>query len=194
MRTLANLAILTENVTHCFGPSSVCRAYLTLSPQQYSHSLAFKAGSRNVRFAVPIDVSGGEVVGAGAGAERRTRRGREAAGCAFHELRDNLPHVMELMEKKIQQVVNDLHAIIARMLPFEQKYGLLSADFYALYQSGQLDTGENLRDVTLWAGANEMKLKLEEAARRLSQQRLAQLRANSPGAEIRLAPDQQAAA
>jgi len=98
------------------------------------------------------------------------------------------------MEKKIQQIVNDLHAIIARMLPFEQKYGLLSADFYTLYQSGQLDTGENLRDVTLWAGAYEMKLKLEEAARRLSQQRLAQLRADSPGAEVRLAPDQQAVA
>ncbi|MGH9842122.1 MAG: hypothetical protein ACREEM_25490 [Blastocatellia bacterium] len=122
---------------------------------------------------------------------RPLRRAR-LIGCAFHELRDNLPQVMELTEKKIQQEVNDLHAIIARMLPFEQKYGLLSADFYTLYQSGQLDTGENLRDVTLWAGAYEMKLKLEEVARRLSQQRLAQLRADSLGAEVRLAPDQQA--
>ncbi len=101
---------------------------------------------------------------------------------------------MELMEKKIQQVVNDLHAIIARVLPFEQRYGRLSADFHTLYQSGQLGTGENLRDVTLWAGAYEMELKLEEAARRLSQQRLAQLRADSSGSEIRLEPDQQAAA
>jgi len=101
---------------------------------------------------------------------------------------------MEIMEKKIQQVIDDLYAIIARMLPFEQKYGLLSSDFYALYQSGQLDTGENLRDVTLWAGAYEIKLKLEETARRLSQQRLAQLRAESIGGEVRLAPDEQAAA
>jgi hypothetical protein len=98
------------------------------------------------------------------------------------------------MGQKIQQVMDDLYAVIARMAPFEQKYGLLSADFYTLYQSGQLDTGENLRDVTLWAGAYEMKLKLEESARRLSLQRLAQLRAKSLGGEVRLAPDEQAAA
>jgi hypothetical protein len=101
---------------------------------------------------------------------------------------------MELIDRKIQQVMNDLYAITARMLPFEQKYGLLTSDFYALYQSGQLDTGENLRDVTLWAGAYEMKLKLEEAARRLSQQRLAHLRATALAGEIRLVPDESAAA
>ncbi len=70
IRTLANLGILTEDVTHRFGLSSVCCSYLTLSPQQHRHSLAFKAGSRHIELAVPIDVSSGEVVGAGAGAER----------------------------------------------------------------------------------------------------------------------------
>jgi len=97
------------------------------------------------------------------------------------------------MEKNIQQVMDDLYAITARMQAFEQKYGLLSSDFYDLYQAGQLDTGENLRDVTLWAGAHEMKLKLEETAQRLSQQRLERLRAESPGGEVRLVPDESAA-
>jgi hypothetical protein len=67
--------------------------------------------------------------------------------------------------KNIQQLLDDLNAITARLRAFEQKYRLLSSDFYALYQTGQLDTGENLRDVTLWAGAYEMTLKLEEAVR-----------------------------
>lgn len=100
---------------------------------------------------------------------------------------------MELTEKKIQQVMDDLQLITARLQVFEQKYGLLSADFYALYQSGQLDTGENLRDMTLWAGAYQIKLRLEETARQLSQQRIAQLRATSPGGEVRLVPHEQAA-
>ncbi len=101
---------------------------------------------------------------------------------------------MELIEKQMQSVVDDVHALTVRTLGFEQKYGLLSADFYALYQAGQLDTGENLRDMTLWAGAYESKLKLEETARRLSQQRLAQLRAVAAGEEVRLVPHEAAAA
>ena len=91
-------------------------------------------------------------------------------------------------------MIDDLSAIIRRTQAFEQKYGVLSSDFYSLYQSGQLDTGENLRDVTLWAGAYETKLKLEEMVRRLSQQRLTKLRAESPGGEVRLVPDEFAAA
>jgi len=75
---------------------------------------------------------------------------------------------MEPTERKIQPVMDDPNLITARLQVFEQKYGLLSADFYALYQSGQLDTGEDLRDVTLWAGAYKTKLRLEEAARQLS--------------------------
>lgn len=72
---------------------------------------------------------------------------------------------MERVEKRIQQVMEDLYAMTARLQSFEQRYGLLSSDFYALYKAGQVDTGENLRDVTLWAGAYEMKLNLEETAR-----------------------------
>jgi hypothetical protein len=96
---------------------------------------------------------------------------------------------MERVEQKIQQVMDDLYRISARLQAFEQKYGLLSSDFYALYQAGQLDTGENLRDVTLWAGMYQMKLTLEETAHQLSRQRIEQLQAESPAGEVRLAPD-----
>ena len=75
---------------------------------------------------------------------------------------------MELIEQKMQRALADLYALTARTQSFEQKYGLRSADFYALYQAGQLDTGENLRDVTLWAGAYESRLKLEASARHLT--------------------------
>jgi hypothetical protein len=101
---------------------------------------------------------------------------------------------MEQAEKNIQQLMDDLNAITARLRVFEQKYGLLSSDFIALYQTGELDTGENLPDVTLWAGAYEMKLKLEETVRQLSQQRLERLRAESSRGEVRLLPDETAAA
>jgi hypothetical protein len=75
---------------------------------------------------------------------------------------------MEPMDKKIQQLMDDLNLITARLQVFEQKYGLLSADFYALYHSGQLDTGENPHDVTSWAGSYKIKLKLEEAVGQFS--------------------------
>ncbi len=71
---------------------------------------------------------------------------------------------MEPTDKKIQQVMDDLSLITTRLQAFEQKYGLSSSDFYALYQSGQLDTGENLRDVTIWAGTYKTKLGLEETS------------------------------
>jgi hypothetical protein len=100
---------------------------------------------------------------------------------------------MDVADKNIHQLMDDLYALTARLQGFEQKYGLLSPDFYALYQAGQLDTGDNLRDVTLWAGAYEMKLKLEQTIHQLSQQRLEQLRAKSHEAEVRLVPDESAA-
>lgn len=97
---------------------------------------------------------------------------------------------MEQVEQRIQQVMDDLYRIAVRLQTFEQKYGLLSSDFYALYQAGKLDTGENLRDVTLWAGAYQMKLNLEETAQLLSRQRIERLQAESPSGEVRLAPDE----
>jgi len=72
-------------------------------------------------------------------------------------LADFKHHALNLMD--------DLHALTARLQAFEQKHGLLSPDFYGPYQAGHLDTGENLRDVTLWARAYEMKLKLEQTIR-----------------------------
>jgi hypothetical protein len=101
---------------------------------------------------------------------------------------------MEPNEKKMQQALDDLAALAARTQGFEHKYGLLSADFYVLYQDGQLDTGDSLRDVTLWAGAYEAQLNLESLVRQLSQQRLAQLRATAAAGEVRLVPDESIAA
>lgn len=99
---------------------------------------------------------------------------------------------MEQTAQQLNQAMDDLTALTARTQGFEQKYGLLSADFYALYQAGQLDTGEHLRDVTLWAASYEARLKLEETARQLSHLRLTRLCAAAQGA-IRLEPYESAA-
>jgi hypothetical protein len=84
----------------------------------------------------------------------------------------NFSFARNVADKNIHQLMDDLYALTAQVQSYEQKYGLLSPDFYGLYQAGHLDTGENLRDVTLWAGAYEMKLKLEKTIHGLSQQRL----------------------
>ena len=43
--------------------------------------------------------------------------------------------------------MDDLILITTRLQVFEQKYGLLSSDFYVLYSSNEFDSRENLRDV-----------------------------------------------
>src|SRR5262249_54096038 len=51
-----------------------CNSVCMSSPQQHGHSITFKAGCRNIEFAILVDVSEGEVICAGSGAERRAGR------------------------------------------------------------------------------------------------------------------------
>src|SRR5262245_10623590 len=56
-----------------------------LSPQQHGHCIAFEAGCRNIELAVLVDVSDGDVICAGAGAERRAcRRDKPASAAEPH--------------------------------------------------------------------------------------------------------------
>jgi len=66
---------------------------------------------------------------------------------------------------KLQDIIQDLHALEERVRAYERKYGITSCDFYELYQAGLLDDDgfEKTQELTRWASAYEMKLERETA-------------------------------
>ncbi len=91
---------------------------------------------------------------------------------------------------KLQDIVQDLHALEERVRAYERKYGITSSDFYELYQAGLLDDDgfEKTQEFTRWASAYEIKLERESAFERLSRERVAMLRRQMPDRPIQLVP------
>ncbi len=91
----------------------------------------------------------------------------------------------------LADIIQDLHALEARLREYEAKYGIASADFYELYQQGLLDDEglEQTLEFTRWASAYEMKLEREEAFRKISQRFISSLRAKAPSGALRLTPN-----
>ena len=72
------------------------------------------------------------------------------------------------MTLTLEEVIQDLHALEARIRAYERKYGITSQDFYSLYQQGLLD-GEGFEqstEFTRWASAYMMKLEREVSSLR----------------------------
>ena len=69
------------------------------------------------------------------------------------------------MTLTLEEVIQDLHALEARIRAYERKYGITSQDFYSLYQQGLLDDEgfEQSTEFTSWASAYTMKLEREAA-------------------------------
>jgi hypothetical protein len=61
----------------------------------------------------------------------------------------------------LAEIIQDLHALEARLRAYERKYGITSADFYALYQAGLLDDEgfEQSTEFARWASAYTLQLK-----------------------------------
>jgi hypothetical protein len=77
---------------------------------------------------------------------------------------------------ELQQLIREIHWIEWQLRIFEDKYGLLSQDFYEAMESGQLsefDDGEDphFHDFLEWHGLYKVWLKREEAYRELLRQR-----------------------
>ena len=91
---------------------------------------------------------------------------------------------------KLQDIVQDLHALEERVRAYERKYGITSSDFYELYQAGLLDDDgfEKTQEFTRWASAYEIKLERKAAFERLSRERVAMLRRQMPNQPIQLVP------
>ena len=58
----------------------------------------------------------------------------------------------------LMDLIQDIHSLDAGLAPLEQRYALLSADFYHLYKAGEL---EQSRDFIQWVGYYEAKLDRE---------------------------------
>lgn len=88
----------------------------------------------------------------------------------------------------ITEILDDLRAADEVTRRFERRYWLSSADFYALYQQGLLDDGEQLEDFAMWAGFYQIKQDREAALQALSKERLTQLRTEAKGKAITIDP------
>ena len=72
-----------------------------------------------------------------------------------------------------EDIIRDIHGLDAELTALEEKYGLLSADFYHFYRAGEL---EQSRDFIKWAGYYEAKLERETQYQKLAYEHLRELR------------------
>jgi len=64
----------------------------------------------------------------------------------------------------LNELIQDIHGLDAELARLERRYGLLSADFYHLYKTGEL---EQSRDFIQWVGYYEAKLARETRYREI---------------------------
>ena len=85
----------------------------------------------------------------------------------------------------LPDVIKDIHGLDAELAQLEQRYGLLSSDFYHLYQAGEL---EQSRDFIEWVGYYEAKLDREIRYRELMYAYLRDLRQRAGLGALQLTP------
>ena len=97
------------------------------------------------------------------------------------------------MKLTLEEIIQDLRALEARIRAYERKYGVTSQDFYALYQDGLLDDEgfELSMEFTRWASAYALKMEREAAFEAASQSFVESLRRISGGRTVHLTPNPQ---
>jgi len=58
------------------------------------------------------------------------------------------------MVQQLDEILQDIHGLDARLQSLEREYGLLSEDFYTLYRLGEI---EQTHDVIRWVGYYELR-------------------------------------
>jgi len=86
----------------------------------------------------------------------------------------------------LNDAIQDIHGLNAELTRLEQRYNLLSDDFYRLYRAGEL---EQDRDFIKWVGFYEAKLEREARYRELMFRRLRDLRQSAGLEALRLIPE-----
>ena len=85
----------------------------------------------------------------------------------------------------LENILQDIHGLDARLCELERQYGLLSEDLYSLYRLGEL---EQSRDLIRWVGYYELRQERQRAYAAALRERLLTLRQVSAGAPILLRP------
>ena len=91
----------------------------------------------------------------------------------------------------LEEIIQDLHALDARLRAYERKYGITSADFYELYRQGLLDDEgfEQSTEYVRWASAYTLKLKRAAAFELASHNFVASIKAKAAENPLRLMPN-----
>ena len=85
----------------------------------------------------------------------------------------------------LSEIIQDIHGLDGELTKLEKRYGLLSADFYHLYQAGEL---EQSRDFIQWVGYYEAKVERETRYRELMYAYLRELREKAGLGPLQLGP------
>ena len=88
------------------------------------------------------------------------------------------------MKITISDILDDLRAADEITRYYERRYGLSSADFYALYQQGRLDDGGHTEEFAEWSASYQVKLDRESILQDFSQQRVRELNQHIEGIKI----------
>jgi len=86
---------------------------------------------------------------------------------------------------KREDIIRDIHGLDTEMAALEERYGLLSDDFYHFYRAGEL---EQTRDFIRWAAFYEAKQERETSYRQLIYEHLRELRRRSGLGALALDP------
>ena len=85
----------------------------------------------------------------------------------------------------LEEILQDIYGLDARLRELEQQYGLLSEDLYTLYRLGEL---EQNRDLIRWVGYYELRQERQRAYAAALRERLLAWRQVNAGAPIPLRP------
>ena len=82
----------------------------------------------------------------------------------------------------LYELIQDIHALDRELQRYEEKYGLLSQDFYQLYISGLLrdEEVEEINDYGSWAAFYRMRQRRKRKYDELKESTLRTLRASAP--------------
>jgi hypothetical protein len=92
---------------------------------------------------------------------------------------------------KLEEIIQDLHALEMRIRAYERKYGITSSDFYVLYEQGLLDDEgfEQSTEFARWASAYLLKMKRAAAFEAASQRFVQSMKETAANQSLRLVPN-----
>ena len=85
----------------------------------------------------------------------------------------------------LQEILQDIYGLDARLRELEQQYGLLSDDLYTLYRLSEV---EQSRDLIRWVGYYELRQERQQVYTVALREQLLALRQANAGAPLSLRP------